>query len=175
MRITQIKNGIIAAIEKILNANNIRCKITDDNFAEFTDNIPATVTEINVQYIESNWDKIQDNPYKQPNYNRTFVFLVRLLVKNIRDEDQIQDFNDLIVTGIGSNSFYNRYFTISNDRFDRFQEGFWIYEQTWQYMLEGIGDLTCNDTPLSFNELQVYISPSYNNPLIFDASKASEI
>lgn len=175
--ITTIKNEIIKVICNFLDTNNYGYKITSDNFTEENRKIPASVCEINLQYIGSDWESVNDTVnYQKIQYNRTLNFNLFLRVKNLRTEDKAQDFNDFIIENLSVNPVFNRYLRIDEDEFEEYLEGFWIYRQSWSYTLNNLQpNPDCDNNEYDFSAIEILISPSYTHPVTFDPNKASKI
>nr|WP_288834877.1 hypothetical protein [uncultured Flavobacterium sp.] len=174
--ITLIKNGIVTALNDLIQSSRYNTKITKDNFLEESRKNPASLCEISVQYVSSEWEPINDNLHEQI-YNRHLNFNLFIRFKDLREEDKAQDFSDFIIDNLSIVPILGRYLRIETDEFSEYVEGIWVYRQSWIYTISSLKpDPTCqNVTETNVTGIEIYISPSYEFPLEFDEDLATEI
>ena len=174
--ITIIKNEILKKLSEALEDNNYSVRLTKDNFDENSNNVPATVCEINFLYTGSEWESLEESKNHEPfSYNRTLNFSLVAKIKNIRTEDKIQDFNDFIIESLSAISIFERYLRINSDTFEEYTEGFWIYRQEWSYTLYNLSPSNCDGQGYNFSSIQIFINPSYESPTQFNSDIAVEV
>lgn len=163
---TYIKNLIIEKLQEILgNQPKPMPKILSSQFDEDRDNKAQTSCEINVFYQGSDWTYKPASSSSNPgSYDRILNFDIRVKVKNLKTEDSAQDLNDLIIENlsllkIGSSGFY-----IVTDSFDIYDNGIWIYVQSWEVRILTVPgeDPICSDKEISFNQIKIHLIPTYN-------------